>query len=524
MDAAASIPRPRAALLTGLARRLTPVRIALVAMALALAVRAIGLGARPLWLDEAYSAWFSARGWHELWAVVPSYEPHPPFYYSLLKLWRSLFGGDAAALRAFSVLVSLAAIPVMIAAAREQEELNPSGRPLLHFAVAAVLAACSPMLMLLDQEARPYPLLIFAYAVATLGLLRLMRDLATGPGRWSSWIVLAAGTEVALWAHGLGALYALCLAAALAPAWLGSPDRQRFARGLVTAAFIAALYAPCLIMIASRAGDWGTGWLGWSPMLLLQLISLYSVPYEVLTAGSAIAALVLLFLVKRAIQAAVATRGWSADRALLLLWWGPPLLAAAISMILMPLFLVRTLAATLVPAYLLMAGAVARSESSRERLFLTASLCILLPVSAIQVALRPATERWDDVAAYLARHVGPADQVWLYPNDSALPLREAAPAAGYAMRGIPGDYPAIGIKGPIRAGSPAVVSLTAEGARQTANDPSLSPIPTIWLVTRQGELFDPASDLPRALAGVRRAGTSEDWGYIRVQAYSRRAR
>ena len=27
----------------------------------ALAIRAIGLGIRPLWLDEAYSWWFSAR-------------------------------------------------------------------------------------------------------------------------------------------------------------------------------------------------------------------------------------------------------------------------------------------------------------------------------------------------------------------------------------------------------------------------------------------------------------------------------
>ena len=184
--------------------------------------------------------------------------------------------------------------------------------------------------------------------------------------------MLAAGTEVALWAHGLGALYALCLAAALAPAWLGSPDRQRFARGLATAAFIAALYAPCLIMIASRAGDWGTG-LAAGHQCCCSSSSASSVPYEVLTAGSAIAALVLLFLVKRAIQAAVATRGWSADRALLLLCAGPPLLAVSMNSRCHCSSSARS-RRPCVPAYLLMAGAVARSESSCQRLFLTASL------------------------------------------------------------------------------------------------------------------------------------------------------
>ena len=68
--------------------RVTPLRLAVGLTLLALGVRLIGLGMRPMWLDEAYSAWFSSRGWSELWSQVPTYEPHPPFYYSLLKLWR----------------------------------------------------------------------------------------------------------------------------------------------------------------------------------------------------------------------------------------------------------------------------------------------------------------------------------------------------------------------------------------------------------------------------------------------------
>jgi hypothetical protein len=186
----------------------------------------------------------------------------------------------------------------------------------------------------------------------------------------------------------------------------------------------------------------------------------------------------------------------------------------------MPIFIARTLAATIIPATLAMSGALARAESRRECLALTAALVITLSPCAVQIALRPATEQWDQVAAYLNRNVAPGDQVWLYPNDSALPLREAG--ANVAMRGIPGEYPAVGFKGPIRAGSPAVVSVTAAQARVIAEDPSLREVPTIWLVTRQSGVFDPKHELPDALTGVRSPGAKMEWGYIDVRPYHRR--
>jgi uncharacterized membrane protein len=142
--------------------RVTPVQAALAFAVLALLLRAVHLSARPLWLDEAYSAWFSARGWRYLWTVVPTYEPHPPFYYSILKLWRGIAGGDAVALRGLSLLFSAITVPVMVAASLELEKLRPTGRPALNAAICGFLAAASPMFVLLDQEARPYALMNFA--------------------------------------------------------------------------------------------------------------------------------------------------------------------------------------------------------------------------------------------------------------------------------------------------------------------------------------------------------------------------
>lgn len=500
--------------------RVTPLRLAIGVVLLALTVRLAGIGSRPLWLDEAYSAWFSALSWHKLWIEVPTYEPHPPFYYSLLKLWREVVGGGAIALRSFSIILSIATIPVIIAASRELERARPSGRPLLRTGLTTFLFACSPMLVMIGQEARPYPVLILAYATALFGVLRLMRQFAAGgSGTWSSWLLLAAGTELGLWAHGLGVLYALCLAGALTPAWLKHPPRERLVRGAATAAAIALLYLPCLLMMANRAGDWGTGWLSWEPVMALQLLGLYAVPVEVLTVGSAVAALVMILLIKRAIEIALKGGGWTAERALLLLWWGPPLLAILISQLGMPIFLPRTLSATLIPAYLAFSGAIASTETSRERLAFTAALVLTLTPTAFQMSLRPATESWQEVSAYLKRNVRPGDQVWLYPNDSALPLRQAG--ASIPMHGVPGDYPAVGVKGPIRAGSPAVVSLTHVQARSLAASAEKRE-KVIWLVTRQSAIFDPQNELPTELGKVRNRGPMAEWGYINVTPYTRR--
>ena len=506
--------------------RISPLQLGSALVVLALAVRVIGLGMRPMWLDEAFSDWFSGQSWHYLWAVLPTYEAHPPFYYSLLKLWRQLFGDGAVALRALSVLFGAASVPVVMAIAFEQERGHDSGRRLLNAGAAGLLVACSPLLVVVGQEARPYPLLIFAYSVAILGLVRLARQFRDGgAGSGPSWILLVLGTELTLWAHALGFLYAACLAAALAPAWLRRPiSNERIARGLFAGLAIALLYLPCLLMIAGRASDWRANWLRWNPDMLLQLIGLYSVPAGQLTAGALAASVAMLLLIKRALQGAVEGRGWNSDRAMLLLWLGPAILSALVSAFAVPVFLARTLAATLVPAYLAMAGALARTPSRRERMIVAAVLCITLVPIAVQSALRAPAERWDSVSAYLDRNVSAGDQVWLYPADSALPLGKVGGHIPGTVRAVPAPFPTLGVNGPMRAGWPAMVSVTAGQAAKLASDPALKTVPTIWLVTRQSGIFDPAGDMPAALSRVRRPGQLQEWGYITVRPYSAQPR
>ncbi len=522
MNPASSLHAPAAGL--GLHARLTPLRLAAGLTLFALALRLIHLGSRPLWLDEAFSVWFSDRSFDYLWHVLPTYEAHPPFFYSVLKLWRLTVGEGHAAMRGLSVILGTLTVPAIMAIAFELERQAPTGRPLLRAGLAGFLAACSPMLMVIGQEARPYPLLAFAYSLAIFALLRLAHQFKAGePGSWPSWILLGAAAELTLWAHGLGFLYGACLALALFPVWLAAPvSRARVVRGLTIATAVGFAYLPCLIMITSRAHDWSTNWLAWQPSMLLQLLVLYTIPVEALTVGSAIAALAMALLIKRVLASTWASQGWNSDRLLLLLWLGPPMFAALISATTMPVFLARTLSATLIPAYVMIASAIARSDDARERRMITAAICITLVPTALAMALRPATERWDLLSTYLSRNVSPDDQVWLYPSDSALPLAEVGDPIPGVVRAIPAPFPTLGVKGPIRAGWPAVVSVTPEQAATFASDSALKAVPVIWLVTRQSGIFDPNNDMPAGLARVRRPGAIQQWGYINVRPYYRR--
>ena len=522
MDAVSSISTPRVGIRVDW--RITPLRLGASLILLAIALRLINLGSRPLWLDEAFSAWFSDQSFHYLWTVLPTYEAHPPFYYSLLKCWRFVLGEGHAAMRCLSVLFGTLTVPVIMAIAFEQERQSSTGRPLLRAGLAGFLAACSPMFMVIGQEARPYPLLTFAYALAILALLRLVRQFNEGaPGSWASWTLLGASTALICWAHALGLLYGLCVALALLPVWLTAPaNRARISRGIVTAAMVALVYLPCLVLLASRTHDWGTNWLHWDVSMLLQLLVLYTVPVEVMTVGSAVAALAMALLIKRAIASTWASKGWNSERLMLLLWLGPPLLAAVISATIVPVFLARTLTGTLIPAYLMIAGAIARSTDARERRMITAAICITLVPAAAIVPLRPVDERWDLLSAYLSRNVSPRDQIWLYPADSALPLKEIGRHLPGTVRPIPEAFPTLGFTGPIRAGWPATVSVTPAQAATFASDPGVRDVPVIWLVTRQSGIFDPAGDMPAALARVRRSGPIEEWGYINVRPYYRR--
>ena len=484
-----------------------------IAVGAALLLKLWGLGARPLWLDEAYSHFFSGLGWRELWVETPDYEPHPPFYYSLLKLWRGLFGDEAAALRGLSLLAGILTVPLAALCANELARLARSPRPMLLVGIAAALAALSPRLLASSQDARPYALLIFAFALAIWGWLRLARSFredGRSPGRIGDWLALGAGTALTLWLHGLGLLYAASLLGALLLVAGPSAPKARWMRLIACVGFVLLLYLPCVAMLAGRSGDWGSGWLRWNvatfPGQLLDLISLHRFDEPVTPVLARILIPILLFL---GIRGLFRSDNRDLGRGLLLLILLPPLAAAWISQLAMPVFLPRTLVGVLVPIYLVCALAIA-SLPRGKMLAAGGALAAIFLVNLVQAVERPPMERWDRLARILEREMGPRDTIWVYPNDAELPLRLAA---GHArpIHPVPSPFPALGVAGSRPSGNAGVVGLDARSARLWAERHRADPGGTIWLVRSAPGLFDRNDEVLRVLAGNRRIGPRRQW-------------
>lgn len=127
-------------------------------MLAALVLRLHGLGKANLWLDEANSWYVAHLSWPNLWANLRA-SPLGPLYFVALKLWMGVAGASEAALRAPSLIASLALIPLVYAL---------GVRTVSHRAacIGAALTALSPLHLYFAQEARMYmPLALLAGGV-----------------------------------------------------------------------------------------------------------------------------------------------------------------------------------------------------------------------------------------------------------------------------------------------------------------------------------------------------------------------
>ncbi len=135
----------------------------------AFGVRVFHLGAMGLEFDEAFSVQASFLDWDRLFALLATSEPHPPFYYSFLKLWHPLVGTGEFALRFASVAASVLTIAFLARIARWFGWYLPG-------LIAAALFATNPYQIWYAQEVRMYaPLALFGAAAVYFGLCALRR-------------------------------------------------------------------------------------------------------------------------------------------------------------------------------------------------------------------------------------------------------------------------------------------------------------------------------------------------------------
>ncbi len=396
-----------------LLRRCAPLAVAW----LALALRLIGLSARPLWYDEAFAILYASLDPARIVAgtVTPvagaaAADVHPLLYYFSLHGWLGALGGTPFAARLLSAMLGVLTVALLWRLAAWSFDRRTAG-------VVGLLAAINPFHVAYSQEARMYALLGLAAVLAAWGLLRALED-GRGAGKRGSrearwWGVYAAGAALTLYAHNLGAFVLLALHAL-------ALSRRRWWRALPALALadlgVLLLFGPWLLLVLpGQLGFVARGYWLAPPgaeelvrALMLPLLTFYEpAPFWLLALGL-LAGLLLLALLLLRTWRLRARAGW------FLLLAGLPIVSMVLASRWRPVYLERAL----LPAalfYLLAVGWL----FARGRLpsLLRLGLATLLAVSTVASLTIHFTYAafprppFQDAAAFLQAHVQPGDAV-----------------------------------------------------------------------------------------------------------------
>jgi mannosyltransferase len=475
--------------------RALAILVLIVAAIVGAVLRGGRIADKPLWLDEAYSAYAAAGGFDFLWRVVPTYEVHPPFYYSLLRLWSLVFGDSVLGLRSLGLACGLVLLPVAVLIARRLAGLLALDRGQRRWLVVAfgVLVAVSPTLIFMTREVRTYPVMILVYALGLLAILRLGAEAREGRLSYGSLAGFFVAQAAMLWLHNLGPFYGMAMTMALAALVVGRPLQRGDWIALVLGHLLVAVaYLPALSIALDQAPTWiDSTWLTFRPSVLQRrLTGLYATPWW--PAWSIAAGALVLALVQ------LAWRGGEGRRvgiALVLMATLPVIISIAISLAVTPIFIPRIVSATVVPMLALMALPVALSRGY-WRWGVIALLAVLVSDMGQlgwRVMRAGSRQDWNRAVAWLATRVQPGDIVLSYPNEGALPFDRAARDIGLAIRDrpIPMAVPALEIPGGWHpTGSRGVISLPPAQLRAIARDPALRAVPTVWLLRLGANAYD----------------------------------
>lgn len=173
-------------------------------------------------------------------SAVRRSDTNPPLYYLTLGLWIRAFGSSDAALRVFTAVAALLALPIIAHLARRL-----GGR-------RAVLPSCAlyallPASVYYGTEGRMYGLLLLAAAAALAFALRLHRKGTTG----------AAAGLVAVSAAGLLTHHFFVFLWVALVGWLLlSPGRARRTHVVLATGITVLLVAPWFLLIPELLGAW----------------------------------------------------------------------------------------------------------------------------------------------------------------------------------------------------------------------------------------------------------------------------
>lgn len=461
---------------------------ALVSLVVGIGLRAWHIGRESMWLDEAYSAYAAGKGWHFLWTIVPRYETHPPFYYSLLRVWTSFAGDGLLGHRSLGLACGIATMPVVAWAARAAAGLTSrdAARADRITLAALALAAVSPAMVMMTREVRPYPVMILVYAAGILALCSIARRRLDGrrvAGR--AYAAYLAAVALMLWLHTLGPLFGLALVLALAVLIVGTGLGRRDWLALVIGHIaVAVAYLPALAIMLDQAPTWiSSTWLRFTTAGLWRRMTVIQAGPE---DDMRIVALLLLTGGLAALRRTATGRRLAA--ALLILAFLPMLISVLVSATVTPVFIVRTMTPLAVPAVILLAIGACSLAGLWRRPMIVALLWLAgaQAIADIHARAHGPQQDWYRAIRWMQPKFRPGDVVFAYPNEGALPFDRAARDLGVDMPSVPIPTAVPTLNPPpgsrYVSGSRGVPSLDAAHLHAIAIDPKTRAIPTIWVL------------------------------------------
>jgi uncharacterized membrane protein len=154
---------------------------------LGLAVRLVLM--RSIWVDEAISIHQAHMSLGGMFDNLRATDRHPPLHYLILWLTVRVFGDGELAVRAPSILASVALIPAMFITGRQLFDRRTG-------LVAAGFATIAPLVVWYGQEARMYALFMVLGMLALWAQVMVLRD-----GRSRYWVAYAGLTIAMLYTH-----------------------------------------------------------------------------------------------------------------------------------------------------------------------------------------------------------------------------------------------------------------------------------------------------------------------------------
>jgi len=401
-----------------------------VLLAVALAVRLIGISATSIWHDEAMSIHTARMGLYDLVLRMSVANNQPPLFFLLLKLW-AVVSWSPLWLRLLPVVLSIGGVVFAVLWLRQWD--RRAGW------MAGALTATSPLIAHYAQEIRAYAL-VYTCLLAGLYFAERLSHSHTGTGR--AGLLLSACTMS--YAHYAGLLAAAAL-------WVYTGVRGTGLRRTASLAGVwAALSVPALMLgIFHAAGKVQTGF--WVPPLSAERlwalvttgtghawIDLWeqsgSAVYRpwlalagrgLLTAGLAIALLVTLARRRPGVTSAVGAM-WVAGVCHVIL-------VVLVSLLLVPIALERTTFPALIPLIGVLALSCAGGGGRRLRRLGTAAclgVAVIWALTAAGQVVGSVERRPDErrLFSQMARRFESGDVAIVFPA-------EMQASAGFFLRG-----------------------------------------------------------------------------------------